>query len=946
MGTVKYSGPVASFHCPTEATIRSLKVHFSPKQEGSGTPSPENIREIRGWDGVVVHNDDGNVLPEEYQKVEYLESNGKQYLYTNIPIQTPFTVEADFMYHSDLDQCLICAGYNQDGRTVRVGALGKYKSNLQNYYAGYWNAMSISNNIRYKMRVQEKEGLQVTENNGVEVNRQTRSHNSSDIPLDKTKGNFAIFCMCRNGEFVYYCYAKLYSMTIWGETGTIVGKFIPCRRKSDNKPGMYDTVSGEFFTNQGTGEFICGPDIGETVEYEFGVLGKNKFNAYDWQVDDTCINIENANGLTVNAIAYIENHNFYNISSTKGMQRILSFKTKTNSLSNNKASVSLSVRKNNGETPVSSLTLKLNEKDYEEEYSLYIAPECDTIQFRNWAYAGSLTLSNIQLELGSTATAYEPYNPNHTVYGGWVDLISGGVQQEWHFLKGSDLTWTKRTGYNFANFQAETSTVLQGNGSIAHTVIGVYSNLYESRNWNTSDAGTDSRYVWLYINGVIMIKDPSIIDYTVEEFNEYVKDIQFVYILKEPITYHLAPTSMQTFLSTNNVWSNADYVEIEYDLHETQDILARKQFIIANQPHTVKASGSLVNFETDMAAALKECKVHFGPIQEGEGDPSPDNVRPITGWTGVEVTSCGKNLFDINLLAANNITISNGVATATATNFSRAFGSSYVPLNLDMSARQWTLTMTAYTDGNANTENVIGLLARFVYSDGSKHSLYFYNTNTSSTTSTITTLANKTPLGIQISYGAGGSNIWHITDIQLEPVLEATTYEPYSGVTIPIDWSDSGTIYGGYIDLVKGEVVAEQKIIDLGSIYWTQRKAGGAYIPGLFYSGVISDKGAGGISLVCDRYPYQYNSKIDQTADKTINDSYQTRLQCVNIHDSDYNEYSATEFRTAMSGVMCVYVLAEPIHYPIDNTTLKTLRGTNNVWSNANGNIELSYWKH
>ena len=48
------------------------------------------------------------------------------------------------------------------------------------------------------------------------------------------------------------------------------------------------------------------------------------------------------------------------------------------------------------------------------------------------------------------------------------------------------------------------------------------------------------------------------------------------YKLRVPNTYHLAPTQLQTFLSHNNVWSNADYVEVEYDLHETQSILARK----------------------------------------------------------------------------------------------------------------------------------------------------------------------------------------------------------------------------------------------------------------------------------------------------------------------------------------------------------------------------------
>ncbi len=40
-----------------------------------------------------------------------------------------------------------------------------------------------------------------------------------------------------------------------------VGAFngIPARRDSDGELGMYDTVSGTFFTNSGTGTFIAGP---------------------------------------------------------------------------------------------------------------------------------------------------------------------------------------------------------------------------------------------------------------------------------------------------------------------------------------------------------------------------------------------------------------------------------------------------------------------------------------------------------------------------------------------------------------------------------------------------------------------------------------------------------------------------------------------------------------
>lgn len=33
----------------------------------------------------------------------------------------------------------------------------------------------------------------------------------------------------------------------------------------DGKPGMYDKVSGNFFTNAGTGEFVMGPPTGDII---------------------------------------------------------------------------------------------------------------------------------------------------------------------------------------------------------------------------------------------------------------------------------------------------------------------------------------------------------------------------------------------------------------------------------------------------------------------------------------------------------------------------------------------------------------------------------------------------------------------------------------------------------------------------------------------------------
>ena len=65
--TAKTSGEIASFMTPAKTNIKSLKVHFSPKQLGAGDPSPENVREIVGWDGVEV-NDCGENLVQFLKK--------------------------------------------------------------------------------------------------------------------------------------------------------------------------------------------------------------------------------------------------------------------------------------------------------------------------------------------------------------------------------------------------------------------------------------------------------------------------------------------------------------------------------------------------------------------------------------------------------------------------------------------------------------------------------------------------------------------------------------------------------------------------------------------------------------------------------------------------------------------------------------------------------------
>lgn len=49
------------------------------------------------------------------------------------------------------------------------------------------------------------------------------------------------------------------------------------------------------------------------------------------------------------------------------------------------------------------------------------------------------------------------------------------------------------------------------------------------------------------------------------------------------------------------------------------------------------ASGAVANFETNVVASIRSLRVNMQPIQAGSGDPSPENLRPISGRDSVTV---------------------------------------------------------------------------------------------------------------------------------------------------------------------------------------------------------------------------------------------------------------------------------------------------------------------
>lgn len=89
--------------------------------------------------------------------------------------------------------------------------------------------------------------------------------------------------------------SNLFLFNANGSSGRFVGKIknslytdsghrislIPCYRKSDHKPGMYDTANGVFYVNQGTGaDFTVGADIPQYIGNGFEVKSIDEYGTW------------------------------------------------------------------------------------------------------------------------------------------------------------------------------------------------------------------------------------------------------------------------------------------------------------------------------------------------------------------------------------------------------------------------------------------------------------------------------------------------------------------------------------------------------------------------------------------------------------------------------------------------------------------------------------------
>lgn len=74
-----------------------------------------------------------------------------------------------------------------------------------------------------------------------------------------THAPIALFGICHNGDIFQKDSIKVYNLKIY-DGDTILRDFIPCKDKND-VVCMYDKVEGKYYYNQGTGDFVAGPEV-------------------------------------------------------------------------------------------------------------------------------------------------------------------------------------------------------------------------------------------------------------------------------------------------------------------------------------------------------------------------------------------------------------------------------------------------------------------------------------------------------------------------------------------------------------------------------------------------------------------------------------------------------------------------------------------------------------
>lgn len=344
-------------------------------------------------------------------------------------------------------------------------------------------------------------------------------------------------------------------------------------------------------------------------------------------------------------------------------------------------------------------------------------------------------------------------------------------------------------------------------------------------------------------------------------------------------------------------------------------------------------SGELVTIESDGSLAVKSLEVSLEPIQAGSGEPSPSNVRAISGHTEVNTHRTGKNLLP-------NTATSGTVANVTYT------------VNDDgtITANGTSSGWQALTIGTASLKE-----GTYLLSSGIVDSATYLETSINGTTYNTNGVAKKQfvlsePTSVTVKLFARPNTTR--TDLLLSPMIRLAsetdaTYEPYNGQVYTT--ALGRTVYGGTLDVVSGVLTVDRAILTLnGSETWiASNGTATACMRVQTRTNVGFKPNTSNASLVGDISSAFVEVTPNQTWDGTIGFSVSTDANpYLHFCQTGQKNMSVEAWKTylASNPIQVVYKLATPQTYQLTPQQVELLVGENHLWSD--GEITVEYGVH
>lgn len=312
----------------------------------------------------------------------------------------------------------------------------------------------------------------------------------------------------------------------------------------------------------------------------------------------------------------------------------------------------------------------------------------------------------------------------------------------------------------------------------------------------------------------------------------------------------------------------------------------------------------------------------FHPIQSGSGEPSTDNIRPISGRTGAELVRCGKNLCNEVLVQGTRGTSG---SLMTGANYTGVTIGNLVPV---------VPGMTLYV---STSHDVLDGGFRYYLYDRDKQLVYTAN------------VGNQYNAAVPVPEGVyyfafqytGSTYAEYIGEYAMVSNGEFRSYEPYQGDTSSVDFGQ--TVYGGTLDWNTGVLTVDRAMTSLTGTEnkWTSSTGtSGKYQISFSASNIVHNTSVVNVTggLICSHY-----------AEATPNDTYYCRNGIsvgtngsVNIYDDayaaltidDYNAYLAEQYAAGTPVQVC-YRLATPTVIQLTPQNLFALAGINNIYTDC-----------